>query len=186
MMKQVRTRIGASVRRLLPSCALAAAATLAVVVPAFASGGLPHLSTLQAGPYSVHIYNDSPTLVIGHNVLTLEVPAEAAGRGVLLELIDSGGRSLPVDLQPVSVLGEEDRLARGRQLEQILEMAMVMMTSPRLLLPRPTTMPQPGTPRPDMPNQRPRLPSRHPSNPPAPFCGAGRWIFRRPVPGRRG
>jgi hypothetical protein len=84
---------------------LAAALSFAVAVPAMASGGLPLLSSIEAGPYSIALYNDSPTLVTGRNVLTLEIPAAADSARVQFELVASGGQSFPVRLRPVSVLG---------------------------------------------------------------------------------
>ncbi len=72
---------------------------------ALASEGLPLLCELQAGPYGIALHNDSPSLVIGRNVLTLEVPAEAASREVRLSLLGPNGETLTVPLRPVTVLG---------------------------------------------------------------------------------
>lgn len=72
---------------------------------ALASGGLPLLCDLQAGPYSVALHNDSPSLVVGRNTLTLELPAEAEGRDIQLSLVGAGGKILTVGLHRVTVLG---------------------------------------------------------------------------------
>jgi len=72
---------------------------------ALASGGLPLLCDLQAGPYSVALHNDSPSLVVGRNTLTLELPAEAEGRDIQLSLVGAGGEILTVGLHRVTVLG---------------------------------------------------------------------------------
>ena len=90
-------------RRTVPF--LAAALALGVAVPALAAVGLPLLSSFEAGPYSIALYNDSPTLVTGRNVLTLEIPPGADSARVQFELVATGGQSLPVRLRPVSVLG---------------------------------------------------------------------------------
>ncbi len=84
---------------------LGAAFALLAAVPALAAAGLPKLSDLQAGPYSVALHSDSPTLVTGRNVLTLELPPGAGGRAVQLQLVGANGRTLPVQLRRVTVLG---------------------------------------------------------------------------------
>jgi len=84
---------------------VAAALALALSARALAAAGLPRLGDLQAGPYSLVLYNDSPSLVTGRNLLTLEVPPEAADRGVQLEISGAGGQQRSVRLRRVSVVG---------------------------------------------------------------------------------
>ncbi|TAK22702.1 MAG: hypothetical protein EPO26_10590 [Chloroflexota bacterium] len=87
--------------------ALSLAATLAVawVSPIFAGAGLPRLGDLRAGPYAATLSNDSPTLVVGRNTLTLELPPEIGTRTVRLALLGPHGQTLIVPLRPVAVLG---------------------------------------------------------------------------------
>ena len=86
---------------------VAALAVLLAGTDALASGGLPLLCDLQAGPYAIALHNDSPSLVIGRNVLTLELPPEAEGRDVQLSLLGTNGETLTVGLRRVTVLGGE-------------------------------------------------------------------------------
>jgi hypothetical protein len=72
---------------------------------ALASGGLPKLADLQAGPYDIALHNDSPSLVVGRNVLTLEVPSEAASKDVRLSLVSANGETVAVSLRTVTVIG---------------------------------------------------------------------------------
>jgi hypothetical protein len=74
---------------------------------ALASGGLPLLCDLQAGPYDIALHNDSPSLVVGRNVLTLELPPEAEGRDVQLSLLGTNGETLTVALRRVTIVGGE-------------------------------------------------------------------------------
>jgi len=84
---------------------LAAALAVATAAPVLAGGGLPHLSNFEAGPHVVALYNDSPTLVTGRNVLTLEVPPDADPASAVLDLANAAGRSIHVQLRKVSVRG---------------------------------------------------------------------------------
>ena len=83
---------------------LAGVLALAVVGGASATGGLPRLGQLQVGPYSVTLYNDSPTLVTGRNVLTLELPGDAADTAHI-DFVGPDGRARAVRLQRVSIFG---------------------------------------------------------------------------------
>lgn len=72
---------------------------------ALASSGLPLLCDMQAGPYDIALHNDSPSLVVGRNVLTLELPPEAEGRDIQFSLLGPKGETVPVSLRRVTVVG---------------------------------------------------------------------------------
>lgn len=88
--------------------AVALAALLAVIsmaAPAFASAGLPTIATLKAGDHEVTLYNDSPGLRKGANVLTVEIAGVPHGTHVELELVGPQGQKVPVTLQEVEGIG---------------------------------------------------------------------------------
>lgn len=88
--------------------AVALAALLAVAssaAQAFASAGLPTIATLKAGTHEVTLYNDSPGLRKGANLLTLEIQGVPHGSPVALELVGPASQTVPVALQEVEGLG---------------------------------------------------------------------------------
>jgi hypothetical protein len=84
---------------------LVAILALANVETALAGVGLPRLTDLQAGPYTATLRNDSPSLVVGSNTLTLEMPSELDVRAVRLLLHGPHGQTIEVPLRPVAMLG---------------------------------------------------------------------------------
>ena len=84
---------------------IAAALALAGATPVLASGGLPRLGDLRAGPYDIVLYNDSPALITGRNALTLELPSGVDQDGVRFVLLGAAGQALPVPLRSVTVRG---------------------------------------------------------------------------------
>jgi hypothetical protein len=72
--------------------------------PVLADGGLPEVSSLQAGPFAASLHNDSPSLVTGANTLTLEVAGLPARSSVRLTLAGPHQQLLEVPLRPVQVL----------------------------------------------------------------------------------
>jgi len=101
--------------------AVALAALLAVVAstgPAFASAGLPTIATLQAGAHEVTLYNDSPGLRKGANVLTVEIAGVPHGTHVELELVGPQGQTVPVALQEVEGLGGHGDSHGGGEAEE--------------------------------------------------------------------
>jgi len=85
-------------------------ATLGLIVatPALASGGLPRLGELHAGPHQVVLYNDSPGLVVGQNTLSLELPPGVSGDAVQLALLHKANETLLVSMHPVIELANAD------------------------------------------------------------------------------
>lgn len=79
-------------------------ATATLPVPARAGAGLPKIANLQAGPHTASLHNDSPVLVAGSNLLTLEIPSLPSDRVVSLTLEGPNGRQLVVPLQTLTVL----------------------------------------------------------------------------------
>ncbi len=73
--------------------------------PAFASGGLPMLGMIDAGPYRAALHNDSPTLVTGANAITVQIDALPEGSTVRLMFDGAANTSIDVPLTNVLVVG---------------------------------------------------------------------------------
>lgn len=80
---------------------LACAAALVWPAATLAHEGLPDVAAVPVGPYVVTVLNDSPTLVTGHNTITVQVEDLPAGSRVALRLDGPAGKTVDVPLGPV-------------------------------------------------------------------------------------
>lgn len=108
--------------------------------PALASSGLPLLCDMQAGPYDIAVHNDSPSLVVARNMLTLELPQEAEGRDIQFSLLGPGGETVPVSLRRVTVVGGDQITMDMPGME-----GMAMPVPSEYLLRGPAELPKTGT-----------------------------------------
>lgn len=83
----------------------AIALLLTSTIPAWAGGGLPTLADLTVGPFRTILRNDSSTLAIGANRLTVEAPSLPADHQVSLWLIGPHGQRVTVPLRAPITLG---------------------------------------------------------------------------------
>jgi hypothetical protein len=78
--------------------------------PVLADGGLPELGRVPVGPFMAVLHNDSPTLVTGRNMLTVEVGSLPEHHALALGLVGPHGQQLEVPLRPLEFIDgvEED------------------------------------------------------------------------------
>ena len=88
--------------------AIAALLLASTATPVLASGGQTKLANVEAGPYLAALYNDSPDLATGSNVLTVKVPSLSPEHVLRLDLIGPNREQIAVPLRPVIVLDEVD------------------------------------------------------------------------------
>lgn len=87
---------------------VAVLAVLASASLASASAGLPKVASLTAGSYKASLHSDSLAPRTGSNTFTLEIGSLPADTHTHLTLVSPSGKSVPVDLQALTILSGPD------------------------------------------------------------------------------